>query len=417
MSLALRFSPGMNNHPGQIVSGDDFFDRDWELQQLLEHIEAIIPVLLSAPRRVGKSSLLLKALETLRGKGWVSLNLDFQDKSTEEEFFAHLIEAIEKAGVRLPLLDRTKKTLKAVKHWRPSKVTVGTDEGSFSAEWDAPDSGKEGSLGLEFEKLLGALSEKHPHVVIGMDEFPIFLAKLQAQPDGPARVDALLRWLRRVRLATTNRLVWVFCGSIGLDTFVQIHGLEGTINDLVHQKLGPFDEATARQCLFELAKSPQNPLRMTDTLATAIIEKIGWLLPYYIQLMYHALRSLPPGQRSKDFPAPADVDAAYELLLEPGSATYFSHWDSRLDEQLDPARAATCRFLLKTICLAKKGVTRARLLTAMIARRPQSDPEEVERDLIFALEMLERDGYLHRDGNLCAFRSPLLRDFWKRRNT
>ena len=408
----------MDNHPGQIVSGDDFFDREWELEQLLALIEGFVPVLLSAPRRVGKSSLLLKTLEALKSKGWVALNLDFQDKSMEAEFFGQLIEAIEKEGVKLPLLDRSKKVLKAVKSWRPRKITAGGGGGSVSAEWDRPEaSAGEQSVGAEFEKLLAALTEKHPHVVIGMDEFPIFLAKLQAEPDGPARVDTLLRWLRRVRLATTNRIVWVFCGSIGLDTFVQIHGLEGTVNDLVQQKLGPFDERTARACLVALSTSPRTPLRMSGELASAVIEKVGWLLPYYLQLMFHALRSLPPAARSRDFPSPADVETAYASLLEPGSATYFSHWDSRLDEQLDSARAATCRFLLKKICPAAKGVTRSRLLTAMISRRPQADPEAVERDMIFALELLERDGYLHREGNIYAFRSPLLRDFWKRRHT
>jgi hypothetical protein len=86
-----------------------------------------------------------------------------------------------------------------------------------------------------------------------------------------------------------------------------------------------------------------------------------------------------------------------------------------LDDQLDVARAATARFLLKEVCRTNRGVSRQRLLERLLARSPQADPESVERELDLVLGLLQRDGYLMRDRNTCAFRSFLLRDYWKRR--
>jgi hypothetical protein len=102
-------------------------------------------------------------------------------------------------------------------------------------------------------------------------------------------------------------------------------------------------------------------------------------------------------------------------LLDPHSSTYFAYWDTRLDDQLDVAEAATARFLLSHICKSKRGMGRERLLHLVLARRPDADPEAVERELRFTLDLLERDGYLQRRKSTYAFRSFLLRDYWKRR--
>jgi hypothetical protein len=124
---------------------------------------------------------------------------------------------------------------------------------------------------------------------------------------------------------------------------------------------------------------------------------------------------LLPEVRSPSYPSEADVEAAYEQLLSPHCFSYFAHWDTRLDDQLDVARSATARFVLKEICRTNRVVGRGRLLERLLGRSPQTDPEAVERELDLVLGLLERDGCLMRDKNACVFRSFLLRDYWRRR--
>jgi hypothetical protein len=404
----------ISNVTGSPVGGDDFFDRQWELAALTRAVQAGNNVLLTAPRRVGKSSLLLNALEWARKQGWIAIDADVQDCDTEASLLEKLIEACKTAGVKLPLLDEMAQKAKALKRFLAGSKLGGAGVEIEIGEDGPPDWREAGRL---FEKMLAQVSAGGKRVVVGFDELPIFLGKLQKAPSGKARADLILRWMRSLRLATRRRVSWIVCGSVGLDTFVEQHGLVGTINDLQLQRLGPFAENTAVEFLMALGRSPLNPLPLSEELARHILDRVGWPLPYYVQLMFHALRELPPHARSDAFPSIADVDAAYEELLSPNCSAYFAHWDTRLDDQLDVAQAASARFLLKQICTSPRGVSRNKLLRLILARRPEDDPEAVERDLAQLLDLLERDGYLMRQKNAYAFRSFLLRDYWKRRTS
>jgi len=404
----------ISNITGSPVGGDDFFDRQWEFERLQRSILAGNSVLLTAPRRVGKSSLMLKAIQWFRDEGWIAIDADVQDCDTEASFLEKLIDACREADIRLPLLDDMAKKAKALKRFfAGSKVAGGGVQVEIGG--DGPEDWRD--AGRLFNKILAQVAEGGKRVLLGVDELPIFLSKLQEQPNGDARVDLVLRWLRALRLKTPDKITWIVCGSVGLDTFVEQHDLVGTINDLTLQRLGPFTDETAVSFLKALGASEQNPLPISDAVAKAILDRVGWPLPYYLQLMFHAIRELPPDARSPGYLSVEDVDAAYEELLSPHCSSYFAHWDRRLNDQLDVAQAGRARFLLKQICMSKRGVSRNKLLQMLLARRPEADPEQVEREMRLMLDMLERDGYLHRDKSTYAFRSFLLRDYWKRRFT
>jgi hypothetical protein len=312
----------------------------------------------------------------------------------------------------ISVLDELAQKAKALKRFFARANLAG---GGVTIE--VPDEGAEDwrEAGRVFQRLLDQLSLSAGRVLIGIDELPIFLAQLQKQPHGDARLDLVLRWLRALRGQTQGRVAWIICGSVGLDTFVEHHGLVGTINDLQLHPLGPFSDEVSVEFLMALAESSAGRLPLTKDLAREILRRVGWPLPYYLQLMFHALSELPPEVRSRSYPSAEDVGAAYEQLLSPHCFSYFAHWDTRLDDQLDSARSATARVLLKEVCRTKRGVSRDRLLERLLGRSPQADPEAVERELDLVLELLERDGYLMRDKNTCVFRSFLLRDYWRRR--
>jgi len=402
----------ISNITGSPVSGGDFYDRQWELDVLKRSVLAGNNVLLTAPRRVGKSSLVLAALGWARGEGWTAIDVDAQDCDTEASLLEKLIESCRAAGVKLTLLDELAQKAKALK-----RFLGGANLGGGGVTIQLPDEGAEDwrEAGRVFQRLLDQLSSNAARVLIGIDELPIFLAKLLKQPQGDQRVDLVLRWLRALRGQTQGRVSWIICGSVGLDTFVEHHGLVGTINDLQLQPLGPFSEEVSVEFLMALGESSAGRLPLTEDLARAMLQRVGWPLPYYLQLMFHALSELPPEARSRPYPSEADVGAAYEQLLSPHCFSYFAHWDTRLDDQLDVARSATARFLLKEVCRTNRGVSRDRLQERLLARSPQADPEAVERELDLVLGLLERDGYLMRDKNTCVFRSFLLRDYWRRR--
>lgn len=78
----------MNIAIGPPVSAGDFFDREQELDGLWDNLQSH-SVLLAAPRRVGKSSLMMKVLREPRF-GYEVLWLDGQDYDGPEDLVADL---------------------------------------------------------------------------------------------------------------------------------------------------------------------------------------------------------------------------------------------------------------------------------------------------------------------------------------
>lgn len=69
---------------GSPVTGDDFFDREQELAELIDLIRADAHVLVTAPRRIGKTSL-LKETESRVGDEFAVLFVDVQSCAAEAE--------------------------------------------------------------------------------------------------------------------------------------------------------------------------------------------------------------------------------------------------------------------------------------------------------------------------------------------
>jgi len=407
----------ISNKTGSAVSGDDFFDREWEFEQLLNAIQASDSVLISAPRRVGKSSIMKKALAWAKSENWSSIEIDVQECRTEADFLENFVAAFTASGIKSSTLQKLADKVTNFKKWLAGTSLKGP--GGFGVEIGEhiPSYAGWEEATKAIEQILHEESAQDRRVLIGLDELPIFLARLLKNDPkgGVVRIDTILHWLRALRQRHVESIVWIFCGSVGLDTFVQQHNLAGSINDLQLQTLGAFSEKKAREFLQSLAASPQNQLDLPAETVDAILDRVGWPLPYFLQLMFHAIRQVHPDERTKEYPAVADVDAAVELLL---SATYsknFIHWITRLRDQLAPQDADAAELMLKNLCRKSKGLSRNKCYALLLARRPEADPEAIEKQCGFLLDMLERDGYLQRNHSIYHFRSFLLREFWRRR--
>ena len=280
-------------------------------------------------------------------------------------------------------------------------------------------------LDQNLRELLRALAAtaKNGQLLLGTDEIQIFLNRLQlAAGDDPARklavkqeISALLYWLRDLRQDTTLPVTWIHCGSIGLESLVANLGLTHALSGLSHQPIHAFSEEHARGLLRALAESCQ--MQLIESTESRIIERLQWYLPYFVQLHFIKLHEPRDYIRRKqaDYPTVADVDAAYEQMIEEGRI-HFQHWDSRLDEQLPKPRALQARDILCWIASRSGGMKRGLIVTKMVSAQPnEANSRETERTTQDLLFLLQNDGYLLRDEKeVYQFRSPLLKDFWKR---
>jgi hypothetical protein len=389
----------MHNVVGPPVRGDDFFDREAEQRQMWRSLEDH-HVLLLAPRRVGKTSLMYRLAEQARHHGYQAVYESAVKCETELALVSQLYKALalKDEAVAVALTGgRLGRLVKKVKGIKAFGVEVVLSE-VRPDEW-VP-------LG---EELIEALRGSDQRALILLDELPVFVTRLLEQADGRARARRLLDWMRDARQGTVegaDRFRWLLAGSIGLDAVTQRLGLGASINDLLVQRLGPFEEASALEFLTRLGR--QYALRLDEEARGRVLARTGWLIPHHLQLFFHHLRG-------RELPAGATVsaglvDEVFDELGRPASRACFDPWYQRLSEELGAPRDAQARALLSACARDPEGASRA-VLDQTLARQI-SDLEARAADLVWLLSVLENDGYVVLEGARHRFRSPLLRSYW-----
>ncbi|WP_395749730.1 AAA-like domain-containing protein [Prosthecobacter sp.] len=398
----------------RIYSSRDFYDRQWEQRHFQDLLSRGQNILISAPRRVGKTELAYMLLDWAHSQGWRTAYGDVQDAKDEADFLNELAKMLTKVGASKGAVNTLMEAGTALRRLLPGlKYTAEGQSVELKFNPEVEDALSE--VERCFDLLITSLTEKAEKFMLCLDEMPIFLSKLCKETNGEARAAHILHWFRKLRNAPNLRHVrWLLCGSIGLDTFVEQRGLAGTINDLKPEKLGPFEGPIAIEFVKLRARLGVEAFAMPDDVAAEVVGRVGWALPFYLKLMVDEMQAIPPRQRSKNFPSSADVEAAFAVLVSSDKQVQFRHWVSRLELQFGIAVTQRVHVILKACCQKPAGMSKSRLRQLMIKRQPEGDVETLERELVLLLSILQRDGYLHsEDGTRWVFRSFLLRDFWK----
>ena len=141
---------------------------------------------------------------------------------------------------------------------------------------------------------------------------PVFIVKLLQQGEpGRQRARTFLYWLRELRQTHFQRIKWLLAGSIGLDTMAARLLIGDAINDREPFKLDAFSQDSASRLLAELAHSYELPL--DSATIEHLLKRIGWPVPYYLQLMFSHLRDACLDEQTQ--PSPTAVDAVFNKLL------------------------------------------------------------------------------------------------------
>jgi hypothetical protein len=394
--IGLRHGKNMRNITGAVAEGADFFNRTSEMARFWRDLETD-NLLLLAPRRVGKTSLMRKMREEAESRGFNSVFVDVSDCADELRFVQRLYSAILDSHLGDRLWNKIKESWLGKTVDRIQKVGGA----GFSLEFRA-DRGSWSRLG---EELADALSSLEGRWLIQIDELPVFVLKLLNQ-DAPAertRVREFLYWMRRIRQQYIG-IRWMLAGSIGLDTVTARLNIADTINDLHIEQLGAFDPATADAMLQALSSS--HDVKLNEPVRHYVMTRTGWLAPYYLQLIFHKIRDSPAEVTA------TDVDRAIEDLLSPQHRNYFDYWRQRLFEELGKTDAEYAVVLLNSCCRAPEGSNRGTLSLALV--HAIADASQRHDKLRYLLDILQNDGYLAEQQSRWSFRSPLVREFWLR---
>ena len=385
----------MKNILGSPVRQDDFLERKTEIARLW-WLVARGSVLMLAPRRVGKTSLLFHLYDYPQD-GWRCLFCSVESAATEAEFVGRLLAKIldlEPRGAGWTKLAQTLRKLVA----GLETIKAGPIEVTQLIERRWQDIG---------EITLRSMAQLKGKNLLLLDEFPIFIGHILQQPDGMNRARLFMNWFREVRndLALRDSSVrFILTGSIGLDAVVKQAEMTSTINDLMPFSLGPLSPQLADELLRRLAAG--EGVELSEDLRSRILDRISWLIPFYVQLYFGQLaQQVLFYQRDL---SPALVDEVYEELLSSEKRPHFEHWVERLNHPLIiPEERDLVRAILEAAARDPRGINKDTVLQLR-----SSIASHLAEDVI--LLGLERDGYLVQQDGRWRFASPLLRDWWSR---
>lgn len=388
---------------GSIARGEDFFDREREREQLWDALEGN-HIVISGPRRLGKSSVLERMKEDAEGKGFIAELIDVEGIDNPRDFIHEISHMFPEASVSALMKKLGGKIGSLSKVVR--KVTVSPPDGvPFGLELQAMPE-------MPWQEKAQALQHRlsaHPMLIL-IDEFSVFLEKsLKRDREG---TDRLLGWLRAWRQQSVA-CRFIFSGSIGLNSLLDRYRLATSFNDCFELTLGPFRLNKAFQMLTDFAD--RKGWAIDEEARHYLCKRIGWLSPFYLNLML--LESIAAAQdrleetggRERDI-LKDDIDGAFDRLITCRSR--FIHWYRRLERDLPEPQRACAMTTLGTVATSEDGCLREQLMARLNAL--ESDPDRRAMLLDEVLLVLEEDGYLAIGEERIQFPSFLLRDYWRR---
>ena len=392
----------MRSSTGRWVSGDDFFDREAEMEMLARKVRERNHVLLSGQRRMGKTSILQELGRRLENEGWIFFFVDVEGALCPEDAVAGMARAVHRVR---PIALRFAASMKEF-------VTANFEEigaGDFSVKIRGGLDG--GNWQRHGERLLAECGAQGKPVLLVIDELPIFLKRMHGRDGQAERVDEFLSWLRgTVQLLGDASPVLIFSGSIGLEPLVRRLGLSDRINHFFSLRLGPWSRETGIDCLNRLAAS--NGLRIEEGVAAAVYDALGVGIPHHIQCFFARLRDFATLQ-GRESVSVEDVDEIYRTaLLGPSGQNDLVHYESRLKEALDEESHSIAVEILAEAAIVGAFTQGAGKSLASGYSKLMANASERISD---ALDVLVHDGYVEQTEDGYSFSSRLLRDWWAAR--
>lgn len=395
----------MRNITGQAVIGEDLYGRESELELLWEKLEQGEHILMLAPRRVGKTSLMLELRREPR-ENWDVFYVDVEGAEDSADCLAAIIAALAgnpkyRRGIeKIPFAKTVTDTLKSTFSF--SEISVSIEKLRIELK---------GAIGRDWKRTadqllerLESLPDSGSKLLIILDEFPILVSRMLKTPEGKHEVELLLSALRRWRQSpqTRGKVSTLVGGSIGLEGILRRFALSGLINDLAPFQLDSWNRDVAVKFLEELGDSCD--FRVDERGVSQILDLLSDPVPYHLQLFFSTLRQSCKGDPSRV--SESAIERCFtERLAGPGGTPHLDHYAARLEIMLDADEREAAHDILNHACRRRDG---ARI----------SDIEKLTRRgesmFLSALRNLESDGYVRRDGSYVCFRSNLLREWWRK---
>jgi uncharacterized protein len=378
---------------GPTATGDFYYPRPHIENNIWEEIHKGSHVLLAAPRRVGKTSVMVSMM------GHCPTNTqcvfkNIQGVQTEDQFYKQFFEAL------LECLNKFQKGLAWIKDWlKHVNITeIGKDGVKFGDK-------KPINYPEEINTVLLKLSESKVKIVILLDELPEVLNNLYRKghiQEAKGILDNLRMWRQNIHVRDYFHLV--LAGSVGIHHIVKM--IEGRTADINDFTIVDFDALTYPEAEHYVEWATKDATVQYDaSMKTHLLSKINYFIPYFINLM---LDEINKEARKVENPiiAATHIDAAFEKVVK--NSDHFKEWKNRIFDYFPKPEADFLYEVLVFIAHRNK-IDKRQLYNLAVHHKLQNSYME----LVLGLE---HDGYITEQDEHYVYISPFLKAFWKKDN-
>lgn len=395
---------------GSPARGSDFWFRVEFINTLWESIEKH-NVLLIAPRRIGKTSVMYRMLD-FPLNDWLVIHLNVEDIKTPGDFFITLVDSIREHQPEF-----FKDTV--VKGWDLLKGMISGIERVEAYEFKIQLRKRE-NLKENWEQRVTQLIERiiqsKKQILFIIDELPDMLNSMHEHSDTDYL--SFLHWFRKIRERSLNAQVrWLIGGSVNLIAVLDKKGSVKLVNDLKPEALKPFTQQEVSDfvtTMFEKEKVTFDP---------AVIKKMADLLgspiPYFLQMLSQELCRAWKRHPTERITAETVIEVFNKTLLGEMARDKLQHYRSRIDIHYAPEeREAACR-LLNKLATSTHGLTQRALYTLYSQVEDKKTTPRKSPVLLQAFHRLllhlQSDFYIEdtSDGRF-DFASRLIKTWWKK---
>ncbi len=392
---------------GNWVEGDQFWDRDREITRFTELLDEGAHILLVAPRRIGKTSLMREVGRRIEGK-YICLQVDLQQSHLAADAVAELSVATrpykklweKTSDIFHNVMGLVKNNVESL---QISELTLTLRSGLTAADWRA-----------KGDRLLDYLAGSDRPVVIFFDEIAILVNRMlkgsdyKITPERIREVDAFMSWLRDNSIRHKGKLRIVLTGSIGIEPILRQAGMSATLNTFSPFDLPPWDSETAVGCLEALAN--QYGLRLQDAAGERMVEKLGCCIPHHVQTFFDKIYTECKFKHQTGVTADFVEEVYQRDMLGVRGHAELSHLEERLKMVLGAELYPLALELLTETAVVGWLTTET---ATYLCRQYQLENQTSDDALKEILGIFEHDGYLQKVGMEFRFVSNLLRDWWK----
>ncbi len=387
---------------GNPAIGDDFIDREKEIDQIISALEKD-SVLLIAPRRFGKTSIMRRLEKELSSQDGLCVFIEVEDIYSPQRFLSEMVMAL-LGSERIRKGANIRSAFEKAFSWFKENI----EEVGVSVFRAKLRSNIEADLKEDWTEkarvIFEIINDFESNVYFVVDEFPIAIKNMD-----PKDAEKFLHWFRKLRQISEN-LRFVVGGSVSIDRVVRDVGGVSVINDFKRVRVGGFQKEVAIDVVKKVFREKE--WQYTESICDKILNCVGEAcIPYFIAIMLSAIEE---EYISRDVEINEElIEDIYNFyILGSAGKHYFEHYSQRLRifyTGMAGMEEKAARAILRRV--SSEDYYPLDLAFGIFKQETGVDDHERFMDLIADLE---NDFYIENDSPKgLTFYSRMLRDWWR----